>query len=226
MTETSEMYSTIEDAFNFFDERLFGGSLPHPIFTLQRQSKTAGYYSRRSFKEIKGDTYVDEIALNPNHFVAKGEIENMQTLVHEMVHMWQYHFGTPSQRTYHNKEFALKMKEVGLMPSSTGRPGGKETGQNMGDYPIVGGLFEKAFKVWKSRNRPIRWASLEAFLEDGQAVNPTGEAGAEVTQSQIKKAKRRSKSKFSCPTCDQNAWGKPSSHLICGLCMKTMIMQT
>lgn len=41
----------------------------------------------------------------------------MQTIVHEMVHLWQYEFGKPSHRTYHNKE-ADKMA-IGLMPSNT-----------------------------------------------------------------------------------------------------------
>lgn len=32
------------------------------------------------------------------------------------------------------------MEEVGLMPSDTGRPGGRKTGQHMSGYPIQGGL--------------------------------------------------------------------------------------
>jgi predicted RNA-binding Zn-ribbon protein involved in translation (DUF1610 family) len=32
------------------------------------------------------------------------------------------------------------------------------------------------------------------------------------------KAKRASKTKFTCPNCGQNAWAKPDSLLICGAC--------
>jgi hypothetical protein len=35
------------------------------------------------------------------------------------------------------------MEAVGLMPSTTGRPGGKKTGEKMSDYPIPGGRFLK-----------------------------------------------------------------------------------
>ena len=59
--------------------------------------------------------------------------------MHEMVHVWQHAHGKPGARGYHNKEWAAKMKAIGLQPSSTGMVGGKETGQRMMDYIIPGG---------------------------------------------------------------------------------------
>jgi hypothetical protein len=56
--------------------------------------------------------------------------------VHEMVHVWQHAFGKPSAGGYHNKQWAAKMKAVGLQPSSTGYVGGKETGQRVTHYVI------------------------------------------------------------------------------------------
>jgi hypothetical protein len=32
------------------------------------------------------------------------------------------------------------------------------------------------------------------------------------------RAKKSSKTKFTCPECGQNAWAKPDAHLICGEC--------
>ena len=40
-------------------------------------------------------------------------------LVHEMVHVWQEQYGHPASRGYHNKQWAAKMKAVGLQPSGT-----------------------------------------------------------------------------------------------------------
>jgi predicted SprT family Zn-dependent metalloprotease len=220
------LYSSIEEAFDFFNQRLFGGQLPRPLLTLQRKSGTAGYYSRRRFKEIGGDRYVDEIALNPNHFVARGEVENMQTLVHEMCHMWQENFGLKKpRRNYHNKEFAEKMKGAGLMPSADGKIGGMETGQTMSDYPIPGGVFEIAFKVWEAQGEPIRWASLEAFLEANQPINPTGEPNGEIKMVVRTKTQKKGKLKFSCPVCKQNAWAKETASLNCGVCNLPMLLQ-
>ena len=39
--------------------------------------------------------------------------------------------GQAAARGYHNKEWAAKMKAIGLMPSNSGAVGGKETGQQM-----------------------------------------------------------------------------------------------
>jgi hypothetical protein len=34
----------------------------------------------------------------------------------------------------------------------------------------------------------------------------------------VAKAKKAGKTKFTCPECGQNAWGKPDTQLICGAC--------
>ena len=62
--------------------------------------------SRRHAEET-----TDEIALNPATFHDRTAEEILSTLVHEMVHLWQHHFGTPSRASYHNREWAAKMKE-------------------------------------------------------------------------------------------------------------------
>ena len=50
-----------------------------------------------------------------------------------MVHLWQHHRGTPGRGRYHNQEWAEKMIEIGLMPTDTGKPGGRITGDHMAD---------------------------------------------------------------------------------------------
>ena len=39
------------------------------------------------------------------------------------------------------------MQEIGLMPSQTGLPGAKTTGQQMSDYPIPAGAFLVALQA-------------------------------------------------------------------------------
>jgi predicted SprT family Zn-dependent metalloprotease len=75
-----------------------------------------------------------ELALNPDHFICRTDAEICSTLGHEMTHVWQHQFGQPSARGYHNREWAAKMKTMGLQPSNTGAVGGKETGQQMTHY--------------------------------------------------------------------------------------------
>jgi len=126
-----------QTAYDHYNVVLFNSQLPQCLITLQRVTNCLGYFSSKKFVAEAGVT--DEIAMNPEFFTGNPIIQTLQTLVHEMVHLWQYHFGKPSRRTYHNIEWANKMESVGLMPSSTGTAGGARTGQNMSDYPIIGG---------------------------------------------------------------------------------------
>lgn len=138
---TMQMYTFVQDAYDFFNDRLFSGQLPPCLLTLQRDNNAMGYFSNNRWQRGKDKGTVHEIALNPAFFITHRPLELMQTLVHEMVHLWQHEFGKPSHRSYHNREWADKMESIGLMPSSTGEPGGKRTGQHMSDYPIPNGAF-------------------------------------------------------------------------------------
>lgn len=140
---TQRAYSELQQAFDFYNQKLFNGELPDCLITFQRGKNTMGYFSFRRFVAADDNTrMIDEIALNPEYFPSYPLIEVMQTLVHEQCHMWQFHFGNPSRKTYHNAQWAAKMESIGLMPSSTGHPGGAKVGQKINDYPIPGGRFQ------------------------------------------------------------------------------------
>ena len=122
----------------------------------------------------------------------------LSTLVHEMVHVWQETYGNPSRRGYHNQEWAAKMREIGLQPTTTGEPGGRETGQAVTHFIIPGGTFALSFAKLAVTGFRLHWQSLPAM---GQG-----------------RAKKSSKTKFTCPECGQNAWAKPGALLVCGVC--------
>ncbi|MCC6877376.1 MAG: hypothetical protein IT378_23930 [Sandaracinaceae bacterium] len=127
------------------------------------------------------------------------------TLVHEMVHAWQHEHGTPSRTGYHNHEWAAKMEAIGLMPSSTGAPGGARVGQRMSHYVIEDGPFARAFE----RMRPAAWFPWVWFPW----------VCAEVPEDEALRRKRSvlSKTKYTCP-CGVNVWGKPGLHVVCAEC--------
>ena len=220
---TQVEYTGFQDAYDHFNAALFLGKLPQCLITLQRKNKAAGYFWPYKFKgRRKASTYTDEIALNPDFFAKVDDVEIMQTLVHEMCHQWQHHFGNPSRAGYHNTEWALKMEAVGLMPSSTGKHGGKKTGQSMSDYVITGGPFDFACREFLKSFRP-NWESLPSTMQviagnqggKGQKGNTNG---GKVTVKP--KPRPKSKIKYSCLDCGQNAWAKPASKLICGTCFE------
>ncbi|TEQ08246.1 sprT domain-containing protein [Pseudomonas aeruginosa] len=155
---TEEAYAELQAAYDFYNDHLFASQerLPACLITYQREKRTMGYFSQARFIRRDG-IKADEIAMNPDYFAVIPLVEILQTLVHEMVHLWQYHFGKPSRACYHNTEWANKMEALGLMPSDTGKPGGKRVGQSMNDYVIPGGRFDVATRELLKRGFAISW---------------------------------------------------------------------
>jgi hypothetical protein len=113
-----------------------------------------------------------------------------------MAHQWQEQHGKPSRNNYHNKQWAHKMVDIGLIPSNTGEPGGKMTGSSMLDYIEDKGIF---FKATKTLTRTHKFKFYYEILGE-------------------KKAIANSKIKYTCPLCSINVWGKPDLAITCTAC--------
>lgn len=155
-TPTEESYRPFEEAYSFFNQRLFGGELPDCLITFQRQKRIMGYVSLERWVNNKQE-YKHELAINPEYFANYPLIEICQTLCHEMVHVWQAMFGTPGRRGYHNLEWANKMIAIGLMPSTTGEPGGEIIGEHVADYILFDGSFKGAFDELTATGFQLTW---------------------------------------------------------------------
>ena len=195
---TQKEYQGLQQAYDFLNRELFSGSLPQVLVTLQRHARTYGYFSPQRFSGRIEKTSVHELALNPDGFAGRTDAMILSTLVHEMCHVWQQTHGKAPRKGYHDRQWAAKMKEVGLQPSSTGEEGGAETGQSMSHYILPGGRYEVAYAKLAATWFQFHWQSV-----------PASGGG---------KAKKSSKMKFTCPQCGQNAWAKPGARLICGQC--------
>ena len=138
---TPAQYRAFQEAYDFFNAELFPGSLHHVLVTLQRHAKAQGYFSPDRFTARTEKAAAHELAMNPDSFTGRTDEEILSTLAHEMAHVWQQSHGTPPRRSYHDQQWAAKMKEIGLRPSDTGQVGGKETGQSVSHYIIPGGAY-------------------------------------------------------------------------------------
>ncbi|HGA2320750.1 TPA: SprT-like domain-containing protein [Pseudomonas putida] len=240
---TPEAYSELQFAYDFFNQKLFDGQLPDCLITLQRERKTEGYFSPKRFVRRDG-LQTDEIAMNPSYFIIRPIKSVLSTLVHEMAHLWQQHFGKPGRRGYHNQEWASKMESIGLMPSDTGEPGGRKVGERMSDYVISGGRFDQActelvtqaFQLsWLDRFPPERprapqpqqGASGHGYVDDAELE----EAGASQYEAEtdvelealgelihyppVGGENKSNRSKYKCPMCKSQIWGKPGMLLSC-----------
>lgn len=232
-----EVYSVLEDAIEHFNETLFKGELPSVVLTLQRDKNVMGYCSHKRWVGIDGSMKT-EIAINPEYVACEPLVCLFQTIVHELCHLWQYEFGKPGRGRYHNKEWANKMESIGLMASSTGKPGGKKTGDRMNDYPIKGGLFLNACRSLVEENKfTIKWtdryqASSKKQDEDvstndiedqdliDEALNTklTDMVDAKFIVNLSEEPKVQTRAKYSCESCGANVWGKFGLNLVCKDC--------
>jgi SprT-like family protein len=204
-TKPTAEYASFQQAYDSFNAALFGGSLPDCLITLQRKKGARGYFWGAIFTARLGDGAIDEIAMNPETF-DRTDTEIISTLVHEMCHLWQHHHGKPTRNGYHNKEWAAKMRAIGLIPSATGQPGGKPTGQRMTHYIDPSGPFAAHAANLISAGFALRW---QASGKDA--------GGA---------AAKKNKTTYICPSCGQKAWARPEAKIICGDCAAPMAAHT
>lgn len=155
---TSTAYSELQQVVDLFNTKLFEGKLPSCLVTLQRQANTLGYYSHKRFTNSQNrEQFTDELAVNPEYFGAIPLLEILQTVAHELCHMWQTYHGTPGRGRYHNLQWSEKMIEIGLMPSDTGEPGGKRTGDHLGDYVLEDGPFIQVVRDLLATGFKVTW---------------------------------------------------------------------
>jgi hypothetical protein len=200
---TTVEYGRLQVAYDHFNKTLFEGRLPDLFITYQRHAHSRGYFSPDRFSPRWGTLGQHELALNPDAFIDRTDEQIASTLLHEMVHVEQHVFGKPGARGYHNKQWAARMKALGLQPSSTGAVGGKETGQHMSHYILPGGPFSQSYD---------QLAATGWILNLQSAPRPGGTRAP------------NSKVKSTCPECGGNAWSKPNYQLACVACDNVLMV--
>jgi hypothetical protein len=86
------------------------------------------------------------------------------------------------------------------------QPGGREVGQKVTHMIEEDGRFAKACTSFLAKTGPI-------LYQDRAGEGDAGKA---------RKKKAASKTKYTCPGCELNAWAKPDANLWCGDCKEQM----
>jgi len=224
-TRPYDLSGKFQEAFDFFNKKLFDNRLPQVIITTQRHRGAFGFfcpesYVNRTFDEdgdmLVPEFQVHEISIMPDNMYGRPDREVLSTLVHEMVHLQQQEQGKPSRNGYHNKQWGDYMRAVGLEPTSYGKHDsrnpalpeeekekygeGAATGQKVSHFIIPDAAFDKA---------------CASLLRDGFTLD--------LQQSpRLTLPAKKNKLKYTCPECNINAWAKPGIKLACGDCMVQM----
>src|SRR4051812_32223310 len=97
---TAEQFTAYQALAQYFNERLFGGTLPPVLLNFGRKGhRTRGFFAANRWEKAIATTH--EISLNPQLLKERSPLETAATLVHELCHLWQFVFGTPSRTGYH-----------------------------------------------------------------------------------------------------------------------------
>ena len=204
-----DLSGEFQQAFDFFNRELFREKLEQVIITLQKHRGANGYFRANSFEERSFEEgkqqppkfTVHEISIMPDAMYQRTDREVLATLVHEMCHLKQKQYGTPSRNGYHNRQWAEYMQAIGLEPTAFGKydsrnpelseeekaksPGeGKSTGQKVSHFISPGGSFDRACRK---------------LLESGFQLNLHQLPILSVPQ-------KKSKLKYTCPQCGNTVY--------------------
>jgi hypothetical protein len=198
-TPTDRTYSELDRAYVDFNAELFDGELPGCLITLTRRRHSQGFLKLGQFCSSDRSETTDEIGLNPQRFDGVPDDEIQATLVRLMVHQWRaYQDRPPKKPNYCDELCARKMESVGLVPTDTGKPGGRRTGSGIGHLILEDGLFAYVCAARKfDRDR--------LFYDLAREQDPK---------------QRRNKSTFICPDCGEKNkyWGRPGLRWVCPVC--------
>lgn len=221
LSPTLQVSAEWQERYSYFNERLFDGALPDCIITFTKNPLAQGYFCAEGFQDRDG-SIAHEIAMNPIYF-ALGDMESFATLVHEMCHLWRHVHGPRNRKGgmgapgYHDSVWADRMEAVGLMPSHTGKPGGKRTGFHMRDYPVPGGPFDLACRELLISGQGVNWR--DALIPRMAQAETRPDAGEDAAATPTRPAKRKStRTRFICRGCGLKAWARPTAQLACRSC--------
>lgn len=199
------------------NERFFGGELPETMVTFTHRRRALGYFCSCAFEDGAG-RIAHEIAMNPDWFETVGFAQTLSTLGHELTHLWRHVHGGKNRKGgvdapgYHSAVWANKMESIGLMPSDTGKPGGKRTGYRVSDYIIEGGRFDLFCRELQISGVDLLWrtAKPRAHAADPEVISVTAAPG------------KKAKTGFICRGCGERAWARKSAQFDCRRCSRPM----
>ncbi len=211
--------------FNALNWRLFNDALPYPHFSFKCQAGSFGFYRPESYNRSDGP-YCGEIVMNPAYYIPDDPKPFVATFVHQLVHHWQYYFGSPGKIGYHNREWADQMLAVGLQPTQDNTEGGREIGYTMHQRIIGGGALDRVLDDFMTDRQILRWRECFSTgphqpVRSVDAPNKpalkreTGQEEAEAARKSVGGKRYR----FTCPVpdCQQSADSFRAARLDCGI---------
>lgn len=212
--KTSRTAGYLEKIFRTLNADSFGGALEEPIITIQSTPGTYGHITVAKTWKRKDD-WRHELNISADYLQRPIE-EVVATMIHEMTHLYNELKGIQDCSrggSYHNKHFKTEAEKHMVAIEKSDKYGWTIT-------KVTDELLE--YIIDKG------WSDIE--MGKGFGINfrggsdpKTGNSNPGITPK-ISKPKGNSR-KHTCPCCGAIARTTKDIKLICGACMKEMIME-
>lgn len=203
ITTMAELQAALQAAFNAINRDFYGGELEKVIITVKEGRKEGTLGTFCTAKEwIQNGKARHEINISANYIGQRTVVQTITTLMHEMVHLYNFQNSikdTSRSGLYHNKKFKQTAEAHGLEIQFADDIGWSLTTPT------------KQTAKWIAENIPIK-----SFGVYKQVADKASSGKINTKQSMVKKV---------CPCCGNIARVTSEYKLICGECMKEMIIE-
>lgn len=211
LTSYNRAAGYLNKMFDLLNAEFFEGALSRPTITIQSTPKAYGHFSLRE------DTWVSTLGASHEINLGAGTLarpieEVAATLLHEMVHYWNYVMGVQDcsrGNTYHNRHFKDAAESRGLIVTRSEKYGWAHTapGEALLDFVLENGLTD----ILINRNE------FTGFQITGTGTHSG--AGAIVTPPRISSSR-----KYICPCCGNSVRATKFVNIACLDCTEQMVL--
>lgn len=210
LTSYNRACGYLNKIFDLLNAEFFENALSRPTITIQSTPRAYGHFSLRE------DTWVSKLGGTHEINIGAGTLarpieEVAATLLHEMVHYYNYENGIQDcsrGNTYHNKKFKAAAEAHGLIVTHSDKYGWSHTapGEALLDFILENGLTD----ILINRNE-----------YGGFQVTGTGAHSGTGTPPPPKPSSSR---KYRCPCCGNSVRATKLVNIACLDCSEQMVL--
>ena len=209
LTSYNRVAGYLNKIFDLLNEEFFENELSRPTITIQSTPRAYGHFSLRE------DTWVSKLGGTHEINIGAGTLarpieEVVSTLLHEMVHYYNYERGIQDcsrGNTYHNRKFREEAERRGLIVEHSDKYGWSHTSPSdlLLDFVLENDLSD----ILINRNEFSGFQMGGTGTHSGTPITPT--------------AKKSSSRKYICPCCGTSIRATKKVNIGCLDCGVPMI---
>ena len=209
LTSYNRAAGYLNKIFDLLNAEYFESELSRPTITIQSTPKCYGHFSLRE------DTWVSKLGASHEINIGAGTLarpieEVVATLLHEMVHYYNYVMGVQDcsrSNTYHNRRFKEAAESRGLVVTRSEKYGWAHTapGDDLLDFVLENGLTD----ILINRNEFTGFEITGTGTHSGTGI--------------VLPPKTSSSRKYICPCCRNSVRATKNVNIACLDCREQMV---